>query len=787
VDLATLLRAFGRSMPKASKVRLALRLVAVGIVVLASLLYAAGIQIAARTAEISSFVGGRIAVRLVERLNDVSTALDACEPNGGAAAGRAQIDALRAALTRADQNMRTDPLHGNLQRDQVARLLGAWNRLGTQRPSPTLLRTTHEAIREAYLRIGANTEMRGTTASADRDLGEESLLFLPAANAQFERLSSMLAAAQSEGAVSTPFIRAALSSIYADARSATNVALDPARLSDLPPEARARLDAARASAGTFFRLLRLHLVRGDAVQRRAILLRPSADTSTKLQLLEKTLLPLLDARLIQAQYRAEREIAVIAGLVVAIILVVVLLSVQVVRSQQRSGRARAAFQHQALHDALTGLPNRRAFGQAAAAAVRAWTPVTDRMNWVLSIDFDYFKEVNDRYGHQAGDEFLVAAARRLRAAAPAGDLVARVGGDEFAMLVHHYDPDSAHALQIAEAICEAFMEPIRVEGVEHRLAASIGIVAVDALHETVDSVLRDADIAMYRAKEDGGDRVVIFDDALRAVIVDRAELATDLRAALTRNTGLRVVFQPILSLDDGACHGFEALVRWRHPVRGEVDASFLIDIAQEARLIVPLGRRVVHEVCRHLAAWRDGGLALETLSVHFNISPMEAAHAGTYASIADAIETWNIPPQTLVIEMTETASIDSIETAGRLLANLNAIGVRVCLDDFGTGYSSLRHLNDFHIDAIKIDRSFVVSAVNDPAKVPIVAGIIALANGLSAEVIAEGIETPEQRDLIAALGCKLVQGYLFARPMPPEDALRFAQRATSAVAKAGLA
>lgn len=168
------------------------------------------------------------------------------------------------------------------------------------------------------------------------------------------------------------------------------------------------------------------------------------------------------------------------------------------------------------------------------------------------------------------------------------------------------------------------------------------------------------------------------------------------------------------------------------------------------------------------------------MSVHFNVSPMEAAQAGTYASIADAMETWKIPPQSLVIEMTETASVESIETAGRFLGNLNAMGVRVCLDDFGTGYSSLRHLNDFQVDAIKIDRSF--SAANDPAKIPIVAGIIALARGLNAEVIAEGIETPEQREMIADLGCRLVQGYLFGRPMPADDAFRFAQRtlATSA-------
>jgi len=256
-----------------------------------------------------------------------------------------------------------------------------------------------------------------------------------------------------------------------------------------------------------------------------------------------------------------------------------------------------------------------------------------------------------------------------------------------------------------------------------------------------------------------------------------------LRTALTQDAGPRVVFQPILSLDDRTCHGFEALVRWQHPLRGEIDAALLVDVAQEARLIVPLGRRVVHEVCRHLAAWRERGLALERLAIHFNVSPMEAAHVGTYASITDAVETWKIPPQTLVIEMTETASIDSIDTAGRFLANLHDLGVRVCLDDFGTGFSSLRHLNDFQVDAIKIDRSFVVSAANDESKVPIVAGIIALARGLNAEVIAEGIETPEQRDLINDLGCRLVQGYLFARPMTPDDAFHFAERTLATAAR----
>ncbi len=781
--LAPLLRAFGGPDDEGRFVRLALRLIAVGVVALAFLLSAGAVQIVTRTNEIAAYAAGREAVRLVERLNSVSEALDAYQAGSGEATGRRQVTAVRDALARADRDLRASPLRTTVPLNQVARLLHAWNAAGS-RPSPVLLRLTHQALRDAYLRVATNATMRGNTANADRALAEAALLFVPSENAQFERLSSMLAAAAgSDVGVNSRFSHAALTAIYADARSASNVALDAAWFRELPPAARSQVDAARASTDAFLDLLQLHIARGDALSRRGLLLGPAAEGSAKLELLEGTLLPLLEARLTEARQRAQREIALIVVLIAVIITLVVLLSLAVWRSQERSHRTRTAFQHQALHDALTGLPNRRAFTRAAAEAVAAWTPVNDRTSWVISIDLDYFKEVNDRYGHQAGDEFLVAASQRLLNATPVGDLVARVGGDEFAVLVHHYDPDSAHALHVGEGICESFNEPIRVEGVEHRLAASVGIVAVDALHETVDSLLRDADIAMYRAKEDGGDRVVVFDEVLRQQIVDRGELAADLRVALTRDDGPRIVFQPILSLDDRTCHGFEALVRWRHPVRGEIDATELIDVAQEARLIVPLGRHIVHEVCRHLSEWRAAGLQLENLSVHVNISPMEAAHIGTYASIADAMETWQIPPQTLVIEMTETASIDSIDTAGRFLANLHTMGLRVCLDDFGTGYSSLRHLNDFHVDAIKIDRSFVVSAANDPAKIPIVAGIIALARGLNAEVIAEGIETIEQRELIYDLGCHLVQGYLFARPMTADDALDFAQRTLAPVGR----
>jgi diguanylate cyclase (GGDEF)-like protein len=751
-------------------------LIAVGIVVLASLLYAAAVQIGTRNAEIASYEVGETAVRLVERLDDVAAALETYHAARDPATRRDSAQTIAVALGRADQEAATAGLRAVVPPAQVERLGRSWAAIAARPASPALIGATTDLITASYMGVGTAAVMHGSVATADGVLATASLRALPVATLQFARLAALLAAADPAFAGNDRFSRAALVALYSDARSPRDTALQSAWFARLPPAVRMQVDATRATTDTFLDLFRTHVARGDALRERAQLLAPASAAAGKLAALEGTLLPLLEHRLLDAEQRARNEIALIVGLVTAVISVVALLSLQVLRSQLRSRRARAAFQHQALHDALTGLPNRRAFTQAAAKAVAAWTPVNDRTSWVISIDLDYFKEVNDRYGHQAGDEFLVAAAQRLHGATPIGDIVARVGGDEFAVLVHHYDPDSAHALTVGEAICEAFGEPIRLEGIEHRLAASVGIVAVDALHDSVDSLLRDADIAMYRAKEEGGDRVVVFDDVLRAAIVDRAELATDLRAALARGVGPRVVFQPILSLDDRTCHGFEALVRWRHPSRGELDASMLIDVAQEARLIVPLGRRVVHEVCRHLSEWREAGLAIENLSVHVNISPMEAADTGTYASIADAMETWQIPPQTLVIEMTETASIDSIDTAGRFLANLHASGLRVCLDDFGTGYSSLRHLNDFQVDAIKIDRSFVVSAANDPSKIPIVAGIIALARGLNAEVIAEGIETTEQRELVADLGCHLVQGYLFARPMPADDAFRFAQR-----------
>jgi diguanylate cyclase (GGDEF)-like protein len=448
-------------------VRLALRLVAVGIVVLASLLYAGGVQIGTRNDEIASYSIGETAVRLVERLDDLSALLGGYHVGEASGANRAVAQTIAGMLAGFDKDAIAGGLSADVPESQIQQLQGDWTAAGRRPADATLVRLTNETMRESYLRVGTIAIMRGSETDADAVLAEASLQAVPDAGAQFARITSMLLAVAPKGG-SDQLPRAALGAMYADASSTVNVALEPRWFADLPPDVQVDADAARADAGAFLERFRFHIERGDALTRRAELLTSARVASGRLASLETALLPLIRQRLADAEQRARREIGLIVGLMAAIIAVVALLSFQVLRSQLRSRRTRTAFQHQATHDALTGLPNRRAFVQAASKAVAAWTPVNDRTSWILSIDLDNFKEVNDRYGHQAGDEFLVAAAQRLHGATPLGDLVARVGGDEFAVLVHHYDPDSTHALNVGEAICDAFKEPIRLEGVEHR-------------------------------------------------------------------------------------------------------------------------------------------------------------------------------------------------------------------------------------------------------------------------------------------------------------------------------
>jgi diguanylate cyclase (GGDEF)-like protein len=756
-----------------------LRLTTVAVVILASLLLAAAVQIGARLGQIASYDRSRSALQLVMSLRNLKAARHAVDIDVAPMTLRAEIAAVGAAM---DQVAAAAGAGADTPFDTPAwrTVRDGWRDARTPADVRRLAGPTDALLRDALLRIAQAAVSTGSRDGLNAPLGESALLALPALIVQESHLADDVAGRRVLERDS-PDPRQPLDVAERSARAGVigSVAFLPIERSTgdgaLPSAIGSEAVGAQAASQTFLDAIERSLRGGTIARDHAALAVDGRRAVDRLDALETRLLPYIDDRLAAARARAISEILLTVLLVAAVTGIVAFLTRQAVRSQSRSLVSREALQHQALHDSLTGLPNRRAFADAISRVVAEWTPINDRTTWVLSIDLDYFKEVNDRYGHQTGDQFLIAATERLRSATSADDLVARVGGDEFAVLVRHYDPDSSHASDVAERICAAFNDPIEVQGVRHRLAASVGVVAVDSLHETVDSLLRDADIAMYRAKEDGGDRVVVFDDTLRQAIVHRAELAAELPKAL-RAGGIGVVFQPILSLRDARCYGFEALVRWRHPVHGLVDAGLLIDVAQDARLIDELGRHIVQEVCRHLAAWRDGGVDLATLSIHFNISPMEAVHADTFGSIAQALETYDIPPRTLVVELTETASMDSVDAANLFLSLLHAIDVRICLDDFGTGYSSLRHLNDFHVDAIKIDRSFVVSAAEDPAKIPIIAGIIALAKGLNAEVIAEGIETSDQLAIIERLGCELVQGYLFAKPLAPADALAFAQR-----------
>jgi hypothetical protein len=358
---------------------------AVGIVVLASLLFAGAVQINTRNTDISSYIIGQNAVRLVERLRAVADSLDLGDVAG-----------VRTGLAQAETAGAAGMIGPGAPSGRIGALRRAWADQPAV-PDPKLVVSTREALQEAYLRVGTIAVTRGNAANGDGVLAEASLLALPVTSGEFRRLGGLIQLAE-PGRGRSRFSRAALTALYAEARLAGNVALEPRWIATLPEPVRTQALASRAANDHFLGLLNTHIARRDVFAQHAVLLAPAADAAGKLSALESSLLPLLDNQLIDAQRRAQREIVLIVGLIFAIVAVMALLSLQVMRSQLRSRRARAAFQHQALHDALTGLPNRRAFTQAAAQAVAAWTPVNDRTSWILSIDLDYFKEVNDRYG-----------------------------------------------------------------------------------------------------------------------------------------------------------------------------------------------------------------------------------------------------------------------------------------------------------------------------------------------------------------------------------------------------
>ena len=427
-------------------------------------------------------------------------------------------------------------------------------------------------------------------------------------------------------------------------------------------------------------------------------------------------------------------------------------------------RMEAQLRRQAFHDELTGLANRALFldrvQHAVARRGRTAAPTT-----VLYLDLDGFKKVNDSLGHAAGNELLTRVAGRLVAALRGGDTIARLGGDEFAVLLDPLTPETAVA-DIAARVLAAVAAPFTIAGREARVGASIGIAAHRA-DATADDLLRDADAAMYVAKNAGRGRVARFDPEMHRRAVERLDLETDLRHAAARGE-LRVVYQVLCDLATGAVRGVEALVRWEHPRLGPVPPSAFVPVAEETGDIASIGRWVLVQACRQLRTWQAelGPAAPEYVSVNASGRQLEADEF--VDDVRAALDEAGLAPGALTLELTESTIMrDAGAALGRLQA-LKALGVQLAIDDFGTGYSSLSYLRQFPVDVLKIDKSFVDGVTSSSGSAALVRTIVGLGESLQLHLVAEGIEHPEQRAALQALGCAVGQGYLLGRPAPAE-------------------
>jgi diguanylate cyclase (GGDEF)-like protein len=427
-----------------------------------------------------------------------------------------------------------------------------------------------------------------------------------------------------------------------------------------------------------------------------------------------------------------------------------------------------ALRHRVLHDSLTGLPNRLSFVDSLRDALQRGAASGSPVG-ILFLDLDHFKLINDSIGHHAGDDLLQAVAPRLRAHLRPGDIVARFGGDEFGILVDRLT-DEEEAMAIADRVAGAFAEPYSMGGADHFVTASIGIAVARPIgREPVDPelLIRDADAAMYRAKELGRGRCEVFDAEMRARAVHRLETERELRHALDRKE-LELHYQPQIGLGSGEIVGLEALVRWNHPQRGLLDPSEFVSIAEDSGLIEPIGRWVQETACRQALGWHDLRPDQRPLDVAVNLSARQVAHRDLADSVREILTRTGLDPVNLRLEVTESVLVEESASAAATLEALSDIGVRLVLDDFGTGYSSLAYLNRFPFDALKIDRSFVVGLGVEQERTAIVEAVIGMARALSLDAIAEGVENEAQLSELRRLGCDFAQGHLFSRPLTPQ-------------------
>jgi diguanylate cyclase (GGDEF)-like protein/PAS domain S-box-containing protein len=425
--------------------------------------------------------------------------------------------------------------------------------------------------------------------------------------------------------------------------------------------------------------------------------------------------------------------------------------------QQRGTEDR--IRYQALHDPLTDLPNRVLFlDRLGHALTRPGAEVA-----VVLLDIDNFKLVNDSLGHSAGDELLRKIAPRLTDALRPGDTIARLGGDEFVVLLEHIADERA-AAHVAERIVAAFEVPFELSAGEHFAKASLGIAIATGEEEEPSALIRDADAAMYQAKARGRARFEVFDGAMRARTVKRLSVENDLRRALEREE-LRVAYQPIVSLQDGSIAAVEALLRWRHPERGLIAPGDFIPVAEESGLIEPIGRWVLNAACAQAARWHAERPGAPPLGIAVNLSVRQFTQRDLEATVAGALADSGIAPSSLCLEITESVLLDEPDTVSETIRGIARHGVRFALDDFGTGYSSLAYLTRLPIDGLKVDRSFVDELGSSARSTAITTAIVRMAQALSIEVVAEGVETERQLETVRDLGCELAQGFYFHRPL----------------------
>jgi diguanylate cyclase (GGDEF)-like protein/PAS domain S-box-containing protein len=430
----------------------------------------------------------------------------------------------------------------------------------------------------------------------------------------------------------------------------------------------------------------------------------------------------------------------------------------------------AQLTERALHDSLTGLPNRGLLQERLQQAL-ARLERRDTLVAVLFLDLDRFKVVNDSLGHAAGDELLIAAARRLQTVMRTQDTVARFGGDEFVLLCEDIATE-ADVVTIAERITAAFGEPFAIGEALVSASASIGITLTADHRTEAETLVRDADAAMYRAKERGRNGFELFDDEMRARAVERLAIESDLRVALDRGE-LVVHYQPKVDLRSGAVTGVEALVRWQHPTRGLIPPMDFIPIAEETGQIVAVGAWVLEEACREAARWRREQPGCERLLLSVNVSGRQLAHPGLVDLVADVLQRTRTHGSLLCLEITESVLMRDADGAAATLRELKRLGVMVAVDDFGTGYSSLSYLTRFPVDAVKVDRSFVGDLGDTVDSWSIVAAIIGLSQSLGLTTVAEGVERSDQAAVLRNLGCELAQGFHYARPQPAAEVEAF--------------